>query len=73
MNIYEAENCPKRRADIRKAKGQVSASFVYAFPPDIPIIVPGEIIEQESIDAVLAYREDGARIIGLDGWDISII
>ena len=73
MNIYEAENSPKRSIDIRKASGQISASFVYAFPPDIPVIVPGEIISRESIDAVLSYMEDGARIIGLKGWDISII
>ncbi len=73
MNIYEAENSPKRSIDIRKSRGQTSASFVYAFPPDIPIIVPGETISQESIDAVLSYMEDGARIIGLNGWDISII
>ncbi|MCR5651573.1 MAG: hypothetical protein K6F86_10365 [Lachnospiraceae bacterium] len=73
MNIYEAENSPKRRIDLRKAEGQVSASFVYAFPPDIPIIVPGETIDKKSIDSVLSYIEDGARVIGLKGWDIYII
>ena len=73
MNIYEAVTSGKRRIDIRKACGKTSASFVYAFPPDIPVIVPGETISQESIDAVLSYMEDGARIIGLKGWDISII
>ncbi len=73
MNIYEAENSPKRSMDIRSAEGRVCASFVYAFPPDIPILVPGETITQESIDAVISYRNDGARIIGLKEWDISII
>ena len=73
MNIYEAENSPKRSMDIRKAEGQISGSFVYAFPPDIPILLPGEKIEKKSIEAVLSYIEEGARIIGLKGWDISII
>ncbi len=73
MNIYEAENSPKRSMDIRSAQGQICACCVYAFPPDIPILVPGETISRESIDAVLSYMKDGARIIGLKGWDISII
>ena len=73
MNVYEAENCPKRPIDIRKAEGAVSASFVYAFPPDIPVIVPGETIDREKIDTVLSYMEDGVRITGLKGWDIFII
>ena len=73
MNIYEAENSPERLMDIRKAAGQISASFVYAFPPDIPILLPGETIDEKSIQDVLSYMEDGARIIGLKGWDISII
>ena len=50
MNIYEAENSPKRSMDIRKAEGQTSGSFVYAFPPDIPILLPGEVIDEKSIE-----------------------
>lgn len=73
MNIYEAENSPKRSMDIRKAEGQTSGSFVYAFPPDIPLLLPGERIDRNTIEAVLSYIEEGARIIGLKGWDISII
>ena len=73
MNIYEAENSPKRSMDIRKAKGQICGAFVYAFPPDIPVLLPGETIDEESIAAILSYMKDGARITGLKGWDISII
>ncbi len=73
MNIYEAVNCPKRAIDIRKAEGEIAADFVYAFPPDIPVIIPGEIITKESISALLSYKEEGALIIGLKEWDIFII
>ncbi len=73
MNIYEAVNSPKRSIDIRESEGETAAAFVYAFPPDIPLMVPGEVIKKESIRSVLSFKEDGAVIIGLKGWDIFII
>lgn len=37
---------------LSKANGKICAEYVYAYPPDIPIIVPGEIISKEIIDSI---------------------
>ena len=44
------------------ACGRISGEFVWAYPPDIPILVPGERIDQEMIDAMIAMQEKGVRL-----------
>lgn len=43
--------------EIDESIGKVSNEFVYAYPPDIPIIIPNEIISREAIE----YIKDGAK------------
>lgn len=38
--------------DFNKASGNVSAEYIWAYPPGIPIVVPGEIITKEVIDFI---------------------
>lgn len=42
---------------------KICAEYVFAYPPDIPIIVPGEIITQEVIDNIKLCIEKGINII----------
>ncbi len=38
--------------DFNKAYGYVSAEYIWAYPPGIPIVVPGEIITKDVIDFI---------------------
>lgn len=51
------------QCEIDKAIGKLSNEFIYAYPPDIPIIVPNEIITKESIDYIKRCLESGVNII----------
>ena len=44
--------------------GQVSAEYIVPFPPDIPIVVPGERITAEIIDYVDQLQKNNTLIIG---------
>lgn len=35
--------------DLDKSKGRISGDFIYAYPPGIPLIVPGEIFDEDII------------------------
>lgn len=37
---------------LSKAVGKICGEFVYAYPPDIPIIVPGELIDADIINSI---------------------
>lgn len=45
--------------------GFISAGFVHIYPPGIPMIVPGERFQNETVRQLLSYREQGFTIEGL--------
>ena len=49
--------------EIDESIGKVSNEFVYAYPPDIPIIVPNEIISTEAIRYIKDSAKNGVNII----------
>ena len=49
--------------ELEKSAGMVSNEFVYAYPPDIPIIVPNEVISREAIKYIKDSIESGVNII----------
>ncbi|WP_311516836.1 aminotransferase class I/II-fold pyridoxal phosphate-dependent enzyme [uncultured Anaerococcus sp.] len=49
MEIYETINKPKKLFPLKESLGKISASFLYAYPPGIPIIAPGELIDEDII------------------------
>ncbi len=49
--------------DLSDSAGKISNEFVYAYPPDIPIIVPGETISEEIIDYIFMMKENSVNIV----------
>ena len=48
--------------NLSDAVGRIAGEFVWAYPPDIPILVPGERIDGGLIDAFTALQESGVRL-----------
>ena len=46
-----------------KSIGKTANEFVFAYPPDIPLIVPGEIISAEIADYISVLIENGVNVI----------
>lgn len=46
--------------------GKICATYIFAYPPDIPIIVPGEIISRETVDYIKICIKNGVNIISDD-------
>lgn len=53
--------------DIEKCEGRLSNEFVYAYPPDIPILCPNEIATREVIDYIRSSIKNGVNIISDSG------
>lgn len=50
--IYEADLMGKKDYDIGDSVGKVSGEFIYAYPPGIPLLAPGELISDQLIDNI---------------------
>lgn len=73
MTIYEAVNSDKEDIEADKALGRTAADFVYAFPPDIPVIIPGETVTKDMTEELFRLKDGGATIIGLKGNRITVV
>ena len=70
-NIAEVFSKNKITVNIDQAIDKISADFVYAYPPGIPLIVPGEVIDKQVIKNIQSIEKKGIEL-NIDK-DISII
>jgi arginine/lysine/ornithine decarboxylase len=64
MKPRDALAAPKDYVSLTKAVGRVSGGFIAAYPPGSPILVPGEVIDAETIDILMECVRERVNIIG---------
>ena len=64
MQIYQAMELPYQEVSFAEARGEMSADYVYLYPPGIPLIVPGEIITSEFLERIRECIRYGLRVEG---------
>ncbi len=62
----------QKKVALEASEGYVCAVSVAAFPPCIPILLPGEIITTEHIETLLAFNKQGAIITGLQEGKVTV-
>ena len=65
MTITEAEDRPRETILLDEAQNRISASYVIVYPPDSPLIVPGEVFDSGLIGRIHALRRNGLTVTGL--------
>ena len=64
MTIKQAIDGEKEPRRFLECVGEVSAEFVYLYPPGSPILVPGECITDEICTKIQQYKEKGLNVQG---------
>ena len=59
----KAENLLKKDIPLEKASGRVAMEYIYAYPPGIPIIVPGEKFSEDTVDDIKNMLKNGVNVI----------
>lgn len=65
LKIAHALSTTGEPVEWKDAAGRVSAEFVYIYPPGIPLIAPGEILEEDLINKIIDYKNKGLSVQGL--------
>lgn len=55
----------------KESAGRIIAEFIYVYPPGIPILLPGEVISQESIDYIVDHVEVGLPVKGPEDRNVN--
>ena len=63
MNITDAKSKDSEYVNIEGSTDRISAGYVFAYPPGIPIVCPGEVISEEIKDLLLQYCSEDQSIL----------
>lgn len=59
----EAYDAPYRIVPLSDCIGEISAETVMAYPPGIPVVIPGEIITQDAVRLIEFYSNEGGEVL----------
>ncbi len=59
-----ALNVPSESVSVGEAQDRTCAEYVIPYPPGIPLVVPGEQLTGEVLQALNSFRSAGATIVG---------
>lgn len=69
---YEAFQRKKIKIPIEKAYGEICGKEIVPYPPGVPILNIGEIIDETSVDMIKYYLDSGVTILGIEEGKITI-
>ncbi len=69
MKPQEAAEQPSEEIPLFGSLNRISAEFIGIYPPGIPMVVPGEVIDVGILEAIGQAKQDGLTITGLAGSD----
>lgn len=58
---------------LEKSVGEVANSYVYIYPPGVPLLVPGERIEVQVVEQLIFYKENNFKIKGLIDGQVKVV
>lgn len=65
MNIAEAREHKRVDIPFEDAIGKISGSYIYVYPPGIPIVTPGEVLSLDVMQEIKAAMDSNLNIKGI--------
>ena len=70
---WEAIDSEKEKLPIGKARNRVCGQAVVPYPPGIPIVMPGELIEEGTVETINYYIDNKVTLLGLEEGMITVL
>ncbi|ERI95537.1 Orn/Lys/Arg decarboxylase, major domain protein [Clostridiales bacterium oral taxon 876 str. F0540] len=70
---WQVVDMEKKNISITEAVGKVCGKAVVPYPPGIPLINPGEVIDITVLDMIRYYLENNVTILGIDDEHITVV
>lgn len=73
MSLWEAMDCPRQEVLLEQAQDRICGDFVSLYPPGIPILVPGEVITGETLEAIRLCTDLQGSVHGIRDGKIKVV
>ena len=64
---------PSEMVPLELSVGRISGAFVYAYPPGIPVLAPGEIVDERAVCGIDTMIRSGLNVSGVDDGCIAVL
>lgn len=72
-SISDALDAPVRTVSLAEAKGKASGAFINLYPPGIPLVVPGERLNDEVTELLKCYIRQKLPLCGMQEDAVTIL
>ena len=66
LELYEAYESTCETVSLKKAAGRICADFVILYPPDAPLLIPGELCTEELLQKIRTLKKIGLTVTGAE-------
>lgn len=73
MTPYESLEKDKKMIKIENSEGHICGESIVPYPPGVPILMAGELIDKEAINVLKYYIENDIEVIGVQSGYIKIL
>lgn len=73
MALWEAMDSPRQEVILEQAQDRISGDFVSLYPPGIPLLVPGEVITGDALEAIRLCMELQGSVHGIREGKIKVV
>ena len=70
---WEVRNAEGTLCPLEQTVGKTSLAYLWAYPPGIPLLVPGERVEEALLDTVKHYAQAGIPLRGLQDGCLEVL
>lgn len=71
--MYEAIRLPSEAVPLCEAVGRVSAEGVWAYPPGVPVLLPGERVETACVEYLQTVKNAGGEVASASGGSTAAV
>lgn len=73
VTLGEAIESKMEYVELDGALDKISGSFITPYPPGIPLVVPGEVINKNIIDTIKDCFKNGLEVVGMEDKKVRVI
>lgn len=73
MFPYEVMDSDKITVDLKNSNGEICAVAIVPYPPGIPIVMPGEMLDEKNIALILYYLKCNVTVLGINDGKVAIV
>jgi len=70
---YEVMERDKEYVTLRESLGRISGVNIVPYPPGVPIIMMGEVIDKNCLDTIFHCKNNGVDILGIKNDQIEVV